>query len=480
MVSKIASDDEENTMELEAKTSRASIKRIVDFREDIFNRITDTRNSHLWLHASLKDVKKILLIQSASRSGSSLLFSILRRLPQIYSLSGESVPFYKMHGFSPDIYPSETVPKGELDGIAANFNLMRDFLSDFRLQGDGHEILNDPYILKQYIDDLLLRFSMQWPEIKFSYPVFEDLAQQAFIFYARRYQKFRKENFYLELFRFLRAAYPDINPYYYDIPADMIREAFPDLPVPAEPPNDSLAVEEPPFILLSPDKRVTRKDLSDKILLLKSTVDCYKMNLIETLFPNAEMKIIYLIRNPAASINGLYDGWLYRGFFSHNLKDYFKGNSATLNRLKISGYSDQFEWAKWWWKFDLPPGWQNFATKPLEKVCALQWQTANQAILKYINNRLRSYCLVKYENIAIDLKTRVREIKKIIDFINIDSDAIEMLKLEDLPVVQSTCSPQPYRWRKKKNLIEPLLSDPGILEMCESIGYQRDRIEEWI
>lgn len=459
---------------------RSYINKVVEFRSSVFNEIKQKNKNPVWLDASLKDIENVVLINSAPRSGSSLLFAILREIPQIYSLSGESVPFFKLNGFASDIFPSDRIPDELMKALKNDFNLSRDFLSDFSVAGCCNEILHNEDLRNQYIDDLMLRFSLQWPLISFSYETFKALAKEAFIIYRQTYQTFCKEKFYLLLIKCLRRKDEKINPYYYDISFDLIKKEFPGIEVPSAPPNDFLTIEEPSFILLSPRKKVIKNDLHEKTLLLKTPINCYRMNYFETLFPNAKIKIIHLARNPLASINGLYDGWLYRGFFSHNLKYFFNNNGCRLSELKIKGYSDKNEWGRWWWNYDLAPGWQDYTEKSLQEVCAFQWYSANKTIQEYIDNRNISYCHVKHENIVGNLYSRVAEIRKITDFLGIEKDVVEMLKLDSLPVVQATSSPDPFRWKKRREILLPFLDDPKISKMCQELGYDKENYEEWI
>jgi hypothetical protein len=455
------------------------IKRVFDLRQDVFARLAKKDKSRLWLKASLEDVKKAVIISSASRSGSSLLYAILKKIPRIYSLSGEAVPFYKLNGFSSDICLSDEIPI-ELTK-RNNHNLSRDFLSDFSLVLQENSISDDDRLLDGYLDDLVLRFSMQWPQITFSYDTFRDLAQGAFRKYTSSHQKFCKEDFYLELFRTLRATYPAINPYYYDIPQDLVKNNFPQITVPAGPPNDISAIEEPPFILLSPQDKPDKDSLDDKILLLKSQLDCYSMPFIKALLPNADIKIIYLTRNPMGSINGLYDGWLSRGFFSHNLRGLLSSGQTKVRSLNIQGYSDKYEWGKWWWKYDLPPGWQDYAEKRLEEVCAFQWCAANQAIQDYLRaDDITQCCRIRYENIIGSSGSRLSEIEKIFAFLGLDNRGINHLDLDKLPVIQATLPPVPYRWKARQEILLPLLDTPQVVRMSDTLGYKKENIKEWL
>ncbi len=467
-------------MELKNKESLKYLNNVINFRKEVFKKKASNNPNEICFSSSLVRVKKVVIISSAPRSGSSLLFQILRKIPQFYSLSGEGVPFYKLNGISSDDFICDEIPNNFKKTRNIASGISRDFLSDFSQVSSQNDIFTDNQKLDQYIDDLALRFALQWPQVRFNYNFFRNLAIGAFNTYKKTNQRFCKEKFYLELLWFLRQKYKVINPYYYDIPKRMITKKFSRLKVPLSPPNDHLMIEEPPFILLSPDKKVENKDLSDKTLLLKSSTDSYRMDFIRQLMPNANIKFIYLIRNPAASINGLYDGWLHRGFFSHNLKVIFSKNKKSLgtNMLKISGYSDKYPWGKWWWNYDLPCGWQDYAQSRLEEVCGFQWYLANLAIKKYLDWNKKQYCQVRHENIIKSLKSRNREVGRILKFIGIGRYAEKQLRLENLGVVQATEPPRPHRWKKRKDILLPVLNNPKIKEMAIRLGYIN--MQEWL
>jgi hypothetical protein len=453
------------------------IRNVVDFRGNVFEGMASACPAGLWLEASVKDVRRIVVIAAASRSGSSLLFSILKRMPCVYSLSGESVPFYKINGLYSDLSLSDEIPKGALLRQDQRLDLSRDLLSDLSSAPEGNGIIKEENILSRYIDDLALRFSLQWPAAGFSYEAFTRLARQAYGTYIKAHDLFCVEEFYLELILSLRQEYKVINPYYYDIPVGMIRDKFPGLEIPSGPPHNTLVIEEPPFILLGPGKKPEKKDLLDKVLLLKSSADCYRMPFLEAVFPNADIRIIHLTRNPLGSVNGLYDGWLYRGFFSHNLGGILRKQGGMLN---ISGYSDRYQWGKWWWNYDLPPGWQSYVSKRLEEVCAFQWHSANNQVQEYLRKTEKGYCRVKCEDIIRGPASRAAQIDRIMDFAGIGSAAARNLDLGRLPVVQATEPPQPYRWKKRKDMLLSLLDDPKISGMSEGLGYCKNDIEEWL
>lgn len=451
------------------------------FRQDVFDKISGKNKHCIWNKASLKDVRQVVIIYSASRSGSSLLFSLLKKIPAIYSLSGESVPFYKLNGLSSDLFSSDEIPQEVIDKKEYADGLSRDFLSDFSIRDAQKDIFSNRSILGQYIDKLALRFPLQWPQVSFSYDYFRRIALEAFSISGQGQQVFSADLFYLELLALLRQEYKDINPYYYDIPAILIKSKFPELNVPSGPPCNTLTIEEPPFILLSPSRKIDESMLYGKTLLLKSQVDCYHMHFIQTLLPNALIKIIYLTRNPLASINGLIDGWMHRGFFSHNLKQLLTDKNNTGPRmLNIAGYSDKYEWGRWWWKYDLPPGWQKYAQSPLEEVCAFQWYCANKTIQEYLDKNNRDVYRVKHEDIIRSASSRIEQIKGILDFIGISRDCLKGLDFSVIAPVQITQAPKPYRWKGREKTLLGLLNNRQIFQMCERLGYDRMRIEEWL
>ena len=428
---------------------------------------------------SLKDVKKVLIINASSRSGSSLLYALLRKLPQIYSLTGEAAPFYKLNssvdGFN--LFESDKIPEALVDKAINLDGLSRDFFSDL------YKSESNPSITEINVDDysehLVLRFLLQWTDIDFDISTLKSIISKVLEKYSVNRQKFVTDEFYLCLLEEICLVYPRINPFYYDISTEKVAAHFPSLKIPSGPPNDNFNIEEPPFILLAPGKKADPDDLKNKTLLLKSTVDSYRMNLIEKIFPDADIRIIHLVRNPAATTNGIYDGWLHRGFFSHNLLSNFDENSD-LKKLSIKGYSDIFPFGSHWWNFDLPEGWQTVADKNLIDVCAFQWYSANAEILKYFSTGHAEFRMFHFENIIRNITSRTEEFRNILCFAEIPESEIGHLHLDRLPVVQSTLPPQLYRWKKRKDIILKILNDPKILDMSSQLGYLKENRKDWL
>ncbi len=427
----------------------------------------------------LNSVKKVLVINSSSRSGSSLLYAMLRKVPGIYSLTGEAAPFYKINTkFNPEIVcKSEKISDKNIDKLIDLDGLSADLISDCSLS-NGNVSINRNTNIEEYAVDIINRLFLQWTDIDFDFDLVKYLVNECFNNIKRLKVTVSIEEFYLKLLKALIKEYPGINPYYYDIDTELVRFSFPEIPIPVAPPNRMLIIEEPPFVLQFPRIKPCEANFQKDILLLKSTVDCYRMNLINRLFPNAEIKVIYLTRNPAATINGIFDGWLHRGFFSHNLEDYLK--NCGLKKLNIKGYSDKAVWGKFWWNFDLPEGWENYINAPLTEICAFQWLSANTEIQQNIKSHNYDVLTVRYENFIRSLASRNAQFKQILEFANLGTELIDFLNLNTLPVVQATLPPQIYRWKKRKDIIEKLLDNNDISDMAASLGYYKQNMEEWL
>ncbi|MBI5240038.1 MAG: sulfotransferase [Elusimicrobia bacterium] len=450
------------------RRAQSLIDRVREFRADSRRRMEKRGGRTLRRRASLADVRKVALILSAPRSGSSLLQALLKTLPGTYALNGECVPFHKLNGVASDEDASDAIPAQTAVSAARRSALAEDMLEDLSLPGStaaarGWE--------EDYIDALALRLPLQWPQIRFSYREIRQAAGDALAAQRAAAPAFETTGFYLGLLARLRERHPAIDPYYYDIPAGRVAARFPGLRPPEGPPNDTVVIEEPPFILIEPRRRADAAALADKTLLLKSTVNCYRLDFILSLFPRAEVRVVHLTRNPLASINGLCDGWLHRGFFSHNLRA-FSASSGRLRRgLSIAGYSDARPWTRWWWNFDLPPGWEALASSRLESVCAFQWMSAQRTIREALARTHLPSLRLKFEDIAGSLESRREALRGLCRFLVLAQDSLDTRLIKDLPVVQATQPPDPARWHRRQDALLPLMRDPQLREAATSAGY---------
>lgn len=417
-----------------------------------------------------QEVSQVVLIMAASRSGSSLLFELLRNSEQLLSLSGEHTPYYKINGYSFPFrsFRSDSIDITQFANKHDHQNLARDLISDLRVGAEGKN-----FDFEDYAHSLTVRLSMQWPQLFLHYHEWMKYIRQAYRFYLLKYQTWNTKYFFIELLKCLCPEYPEINPYYYDIPKDLIEPNFPQYACPQGPPNPDFCIEEPPFITLSPYRRPTPAEIRTKPILIKASVDAYRLPFVKQLFPNAEVKIIQLTRNPAAGTNGLYDGWLNRGFFSYNV--------GKVTKLSIPGYSDKFEFGKSWWNYDLPPNWESMVEHPLEYVCGFQWYSANAAIVEAVAQEDKKNVLkVRAEDILASPQSRWLAINRITKFLGIEIDHSLRACVETMPVVMATARPQPRRWLKRKEMIMPVVSQFHIAQLANFLDYSLQQKEQWL
>ena len=419
-------------------------------------------------HLTNEDVRQVVIILAASRSGSSILFELLRNSEQLLSLSGEHTPYYKIHGYT---FPFKSFRSDSIDlsqpGVFQNpLTLARDLISDLRVGAEGEN-----FDFEEYVHSLSVRLSMQWPQLFLSYQEWIGHIRKAYRFYLLKYKTWNTKYFFIELLKCLCQEYPTVNPYYYDIPREFIEENFPQYSWPEGPPNPDFCIEEPPFITLAPYRRPTPREIRTKPLLMKASVDAYRLSFVKQLFPKAELKIIHLTRNPAAGVNGLYDGWLDRGFFSYNVEQ--------VARLSIPGYSDTFDFGKSWWNYDLPPNWESVTDHPLEYVCGFQWYSANAAILEAVAKEDKKNVLrVRAEDILSSPRNRWLTIHKITEFLGIELDRSLQACVETMPVVMATARPYPKRWVRRKDIIWPVVTQSPIAELANSLEYFLEEEEQ--
>jgi hypothetical protein len=143
------------------------------------------------------------------------------------------------------------------------------------------------------------------------------------------------------------------------------------------------------------------------------------LSYITAVFPDA--KIIYPTRDGRNSINSMINAWRHPDrFFTYDVP-------VPLN---IRGYEHQG------WKFVLPPGWREYVSEPIERVCAFQWQSCNEFMLdetakpQYKDRVLR----IRLEDLTADPERRLAELA---EFLELPYDEHFQSFAKSLPVVNS-------------------------------------------
>jgi hypothetical protein len=388
------------------------------------------------------EFRDVVAVVSSSRGGSSLLFDLLRSTGAFLCLEGEHSTLYKLHGLGlppdPDSDDGSISPDGDAPGFLAS--LAADVTVTSWAGDTGG-----------YATRVVRALAQQWPGSPLTPAEVFQVAHGT----VERLPQARHGRVLLDIVRELRARGWPINPWYFDLPEPFIRREFPEIARPQGPPPVLIrSLEAPPFLVPRPARIPVEAD-AGRPLLLKASMDAYRIPFLRRLFPDARLRIIHLTRNPAAAINGMIDGWLHHGFFSHNL--------AGRAVLAIDDYAGW--WAGSWWNFDLPPGWRCLVTKPLASVCAAQWAAAHNAILASLPGQDAQIARARAEDV-LNVRRRRRVLTKLLEFCAVHPEVMPRAR-----VVLATDHPRPARWRARAAQLESALADPVIRECSGRLGY---------
>ncbi len=356
---------------------------------------------------------KVAVILGSSRGGTSLLHALLQQHRKVIALDGEHTPFYKLTGVC---YPNLASDRVECDHPIARHQLAQLF-QEFA------SISNDQPCIGDWIDRFILRLPLQY-RINF------DFAR------IRRFLDIAHDESQLACCLGEVLGLYGLSSSYYDEDEKLIKARSAEVP----PPCTYAAVEETPYVLPGVYRSVvSHPDLETKVLLLKASVDAYRIEWLSNLFSDSELYFIHEVRNPAASVNGLMDGWrTTRGFYSYR-----------VTGLEIDGYTELHPEHRDLWCFDLPPNWTSFRKAPLERVCANQWEQAHLHILEGMQGRR---CLrISYEDLVHGPARRKPVVDRLCRFLGIGEGGPRFHAVVDrMPVVMATERPQKNRWKERE------------------------------
>ncbi len=419
-----------------------------------------------------EDVRNVLMIVSASRSGSSVLHYLLARLPGVVSLNGEDSVFARLHGlgWAKSTDDSDFIAPGDSAALRAAPLIAEDILADSGELAFHAPAGADTNLRENYLADSVQRLLLQFPEADVA-P--EELLRACTTALGARdpsARTFSAAEYWRATLEYLLAAGLNARLGYYDLRGSDPAADFPDRGNALPPPFSDVCLEEPPFVVPQPRRPPEPMEWKHKTLLLKSSSDCYRLWLIRRLFPNARFKFVFLARNPAAAINGLIDGWLSDGFYSQNL-----GHIAALD---VSGYSrDDRPWTRKWWNFDLFPGWAQARDRPLEEVCARQWVAANQHMLGGIRSGLIEERLdVRYESF-LEPRSLAATLSAIGAFAGLPGNPT--VSAGSIPPVMSVTPPAPQKWRRRRDLLAGVVQGGEVAALARELGYDPSRWESW-
>lgn len=416
----------------------------------------------------LDSVREVVLIASSSRSGSSMLTELLSRSSEFLCFPGEINPYLRLAGLTwPDSGASD-----RLAPEACNAEARRTLQEHLALEVGTPAGRDARWDEDEFDESLYRRLCLQWPLEEFRLEEVAAARRAALAEVSRTLGRQCDWETDLQLFHALflkriQRGRPSVNPYYYDLDRALVRTVFPELRTPAGPPSPVI-VEEPPFILVRPWARWRPEDLRRRPLLIKTPSNAYRLGFLRALFPSARFRVLHLTRNPAASINGMYEGWRHWGFHS-----YYVGPE-----MEVPGYGGEGGADCGWWKFDLPPGWRDYLRAPLESICAFQWVAAQDAILEFVRRAGPDYRRVRFEEIADGGGGRPGVCQDLCAWLGLGGDAMPETFSRPLPPVMATAPPRLRRWRDNPELVERVVNRPDVQRLAHALGYE-DR-SEWI
>ena len=410
---------------------------------------------------ALKSVRDVILVQCSSRGGSSVFMEMMRHSASLHHLSGEIGPALVMAGVD---YPHSGTGSDALDAHHATSDVNRIIHHVLRMDiGNPALELSGPHAPDRLATALRYRLSMQWPDLAFSESQVFDAVQHALSMRLPHTSFGVAQRFHAALLLAIRKTHPTVNPWYYDLDPRLIETLFLSEPKAVGPPGTQV-IEEPPFVLTGPWKPARSIDLGAKPLIFKTPSNAYRMPFLRAVFPDARIRVIHLTRNPAASINGLVDGWRFRGFHAHHMK----------NPLGIQGISTQ---DAHWWKYDLPPGWEEWRDRHLVEVAGFQWSSAHRAILDTVSTDPQETHRLRFESVVGP--NRHETFASLFEWLDLPlGDSMQRVIAEGLPPVMATSRPRQRRWFDRAAEIDPVLDMAMVSEIASTLGY-RNR-EDWI
>lgn len=405
-------------------------------------------------------VREVIVIASSSRGGSSLLAEMLRSAPTLAHFPGEINPSLRLADVLVPCAPSGS------DAVAPDdLTVEAQQVVDLELSaqcGSACPVLASPEQVDRFTLDLACRLTMQWPDEAFPLSDVRPWVEQALRDSDWRHdQPLDVVDFHTAFLAQVRQVHPQVDAQRYDLPEDRVGRPQAHL----GPPVPSL-IEEPPFVAIAPWSALSPHELATRPLVVKTPSNVYRLDALRLLFPHARLRILHLTRNAGAAINGLYDGWRHHGFFAHELDV----------DLAIPGYSEMGDWARHHWKFDLPPGWKEYATAPLAEVCAFQWRSAHRAVMAWLDaHREVDRFRVHFEDLVGPLPQRQAAWQALEAWVGVPLRPFVAPLIEHgLPPVMATRQPSRRRWTARADLIEPIVTTPEIRQTMERLGYDPD------
>ena len=187
----------------------------------------------------------------------------------------------------------------------------------------------------------------------------------------------------------------------------------------------------------------------------KCPTNSLRIGAIKHVFPDA--KIVCLRRNGPDNISSLIDTWLST--------DRFSGFDVP-KELNISGYERQK------WVHLLEPGWQDYAQRSIEEVCAHQWTTVNKVLMEERDTvDARNWFEVRYEELLEDPLSTISDLFERLN-LPLEAEIVDYVGALDDNVVNTSTQPDVGKWQwRNPDRVSRVMG--MIRPVMEQLGYSR-------
>lgn len=399
-------------------------------------------------------VRDLVVVCSSSRGGSSLFGELLRGHPGLLGFSAELNPHVTIptlgHDGGCDLVADPSPVAGSADGLP----VLRHELGGDLGRADPTVLTDD---VAGFADHVAWRLTMQWP----AEPIDPDAVADDVDRTLADITHFDRTAFLLALLGNVRHRHANVDPYRYDVSPEVVAGRFPDVDPPAGPSAEPI-VEMAPFVAPRPWRAASGNELGTAPVIATTPRNAFRLRLLAAAFPQASVRVVHLTRNPAAAVNGLYDGWLHHGFFS----------CRSDVPLRIDGYDGP--WSGEWWSYDVPPGWRSWVDRPLAEVCGHQWRAAHRSTIDTAAQLGWEVHRIAFEDVVGPPQRRLPALESLAAWLGVDPAPLLDAASGTLPVVMPTHEPRPGRWRRREDVLAPVLGDRATLELAAELGYSRD------
>lgn len=376
--------------------------------------------------------KQVVVIVSAPRSGSSFLYSLLCRHPDVVSLGGEETPFYKLCKNDWSRFRDERDLILQQDELSHFWHLIKMMVGRRSTQGELH------------FEHYHQRFNWQW--------------QHYYKSPTPQLKREKAESAVDLLKKYLNQLIPELGDVdaaaLYDqglLGADLKSQYRGDGTA------ESSLFEDRPYAWPIDHRQICFEDFSQSTLVLKTSTNSYRLPWLSEIFKESKVHYVHLRRRVEASVQGLIDGWAFAGFHSFNIHKLF-------NLQRPDGSS--------WWKFDLFPGWQSYLNASVPEIALFQWLENQKAAWEFFNSNkaVNSPHVVYYDELC-RADGREEVVRKL--FQQLELSPFDLSNEYFLPKVMQTSALGPERWRTQEGFYRELLDKyPEVGELTKEMNWR--------